>query len=192
MASTASSPQISITVRRKNSNAIVTVADGGVLWQIMAPTGFQQMNHGGLYASWDKSERFVLWTVEGKWFPRSLLLIDLEGERLDLKKICQDELLQQARSAFPQAYEATKKAGGMGEAYPDGFTLDFQYERREMLTFPLTLAIGLTNDPKLMRQANAEFAARYLSVTMTAQVTEDLEVTFSDVAVQGPLRAPTE
>ncbi|MFT5469420.1 MAG: hypothetical protein ACI8UO_004541 [Verrucomicrobiales bacterium] len=177
----------------QNSNAIVEVTTGRVVHTIQAETGYQKMNHGGLYASWSKDGQQLLWTVDGKWFPRALILIDLgkngKVEQTDLLAACQDEMLKRSKAKFPAEYKATKEAGGVGTAYPDGFTIGFNYQREEALKFPLKIELDLTNDPKLLAGANDEFTQRLLEGGMTAKVSRSGKIRFSGFVILGPAEA---
>ncbi len=174
-----------------NANTLVELESGAEIYRIKGTTGYQQMNHGGLYGAWTPDENYLLWTVDGKWFPRALTLIQTpingkKARQLDLLSLCQKEMLKRTRKAYPKEYKATKNAGGMGSAYPDGFTIMFDYDPRQVLSFPLVIQLELTNDPKLLADVNPEFAARLLQGKMTATVSPELKVSFSNFELQGP------
>lgn len=104
---------------------------------------------------WSSDSSLILWKVNGKWCPHTLVLLALENNqekwRLDLLKTAQQSVLARTRSAAPKRYKLAKKSNaGSGAAYPDGFTIDVttEGENTTSLALPLTVHADLTANPK--------------------------------------------
>lgn len=166
----------------RKGNSIVEVSTGKTVAVIEAATGAVQQNHGGIDASWTDDSQVLLWSVSGKWFPRALVLIEISEEeevrQLDLLKQCQEEILKRVKADSPERYELTRKAE-TGSAYPDGFTIMLDWNR-EPLSFPLEIAIELTNDPKGMADSDPDVSKRLLKAGLKAEVKRDFSVAFSN------------
>jgi len=140
-------------------NKLVEVGTGHVLAVIAGEPGMEHMNHGGVDPTrWSADSLLLLWRVDGKWFPRALVLIRLNGGKvqwqLDLLKTAQQEILARARKAAPEKYTAAKKQNaGNGSAYPDGFTVDVTTdgEGTTSVDLPLRVHVTLMSDPKAIK-----------------------------------------
>jgi hypothetical protein len=165
--------------RAGGRNQLVEVATGRVLAVINAAPGMEQMNHGGVDPTrWSSDSSLALWRVDGKWFPRALVLLRLQGDavewQLDLLKTAQKEILTRVREASPKKYAAAREENkGNGRAYPDGFTVDVQTEGEQEATppqLPLRVSVTLTSNPKAIESYPP---AAQLDATLEAEVTAD-------------------
>jgi hypothetical protein len=137
-------------------NKLVEMQSGRVLASINAETGLMHMNQGGILpARWSANNSYLIWTVDGKWAFRALVLLKIENGEVkwqrDLLKQMQQEILTRTRKAKPRKYAAAKKENaGNGAAYPDGFTINIKVRGEEgaPLTFPLLLHAQLESNPK--------------------------------------------
>lgn len=82
-------------------NKLVEVSTGRVLATIVGEVGIERMNNGGVDPTgWTSDNSLLLWQVEGKWSPRTLVFIKLtNGEvqwQLDLIKSAEEEILARA------------------------------------------------------------------------------------------------
>ena len=159
-------------------NKLVEVRTGRILAVIAGEPGMERMNHGGVDPTrWSADGALLLWHVEGKWFPRALVLIKLNNGKvqwqLDLMKASQGEILARARKASPAKYAAARKENaGNGSAYPDGFTVDVTTDGDEetSVALPLRVHVTLTSNPKGLDDIPAN--AR-LNATLEAEVGPD-------------------
>ena len=92
-------------------NKLVEMQSGRVLAPINAETGLMQMNHGGILpARWSANSSYLIWTVDGKWAFRALVLLKIENGEVkwqrDLLKQMQQEILARSRKAKPRKYAA--------------------------------------------------------------------------------------
>lgn len=165
----------------RNGNSLVEVSTGKEVAVIQAATAAVQQNHGGYSANWTQDGENLLWSVDGKWFPRALMLIGISEteavQQLDLLERCQQEILRRVKAESPERYRLTRETE-TGSAYPDGFTIMLDWSS-ESLSFPLEIDIELTNDPKGLAETDPEFAARLLQATLQAEVKEDFSPEFS-------------
>ena len=137
-------------------NKLVKTSTGDVIAVIVGEPGMENMNNGGVAPTrWSSDSSLLLWRVDGKWFPRALVLIKLNGDKvewqLDLLKTAQQEILAQASKEAPKQYAAAKKQNaGNGSAYPDGFTIDVTMDGEDEtpVTLPLLVHVTLTSNPK--------------------------------------------
>ena|SRR5438270_9169105 len=140
----------------KPQNKVVEIKSGRVLATINAETGLVHMNHGGILPTqWSADNSYLIWTVDGKWAFRALVLLKIDNGQLkwqrNLLTLMQHEILAQTRKAAPQKYAAAKKQNaGNGSAYPEGFTISVTVGGKEdvPLTFPLPLHAELESNPK--------------------------------------------
>jgi hypothetical protein len=140
----------------KPQNRLVEMKTGTVLSTIQAETGLVHMNHGGILpARWSPDGAYLLWTVDGKWTPRAIVLLKIENGQVkwqrDLLGLNQKEILARTRKAAPGKYAAGKKANqGNGGHYPDGFTINVSVngEDDKPLQLPLSIHVQLESDPK--------------------------------------------
>ena len=159
-------------------NQLVEIKTGRVLAILAGEPGMERMNHGGVAPSrWSEDSSLLLWQVEGKWFPRALVLVKVRDGKvdwqLDLLKSAQQEILSRAKKAAPKKYAAARRENaGSGSAYPDGFTVDLQTDGDENtpIVLPLRLHVTLTADPKGIEDYPA--AAR-LNATLEAEAGAD-------------------
>jgi hypothetical protein len=161
----------------KPQNKLVEMQSGRVLASINAETGLMQMNHGGILpARWSANSSYLIWTVDGKWAFRALVLLKVENGEVkwqrDLLTQMQQEILARTRKAKPRKYAAAKKQNaGNGTAYPDGFTVSVTVAGEEgaPLTFPLFLHAQLQSNPKDIENfpKNAELTSE-MDATMRA------------------------
>jgi hypothetical protein len=161
----------------KPQNKLVEMQSGRVLASINAETGLMHMNHGGILpARWSANNSYLIWTVDGKWAFRALVLLKIENGEVkwqrDLLKQMQQEILTRTRKAKPRKYAAAKKENaGNGAAYPDGFTINVKVRGEEgaPLTFPLLLHAQLESNPKEIEDfpKNADLASE-MDATMSA------------------------
>jgi len=137
-------------------NRLVEIKTGKVIETIQAETGLVHMNHGGILpARWSADGAYLLWSVDGKWTPRALVLLKIENGRVkwqrDLLGLNQKEILARTRKAAPAKYAAGKKQNrGNGSAYPDGFTVNVSVNGDENtpLQLPLSIHVQLESNPK--------------------------------------------
>jgi hypothetical protein len=161
----------------KGQNKLVEMQSGRVLASINADTGLMQMNHGGiLSARWSANSSYLIWTVDGKWAFRALVLLKIENGEVkwqrDLLTQMQQEILARTRKAKPRNYAAAKKQNaGNGTGYPDGFTISVTVAGEEgaPLKFPLFLHAQLQSNPKDIENfpKNAELTSE-MDATMNA------------------------
>lgn len=133
-------------------NQLLRRSDGHVVAALPGIAAWEHQNHGGHTAKWSPDSSLLLWTVDGKWFPRSLVLLRLEGEKVlwqhELMTLLQKEILRRTREAQPKRYAAWKKKNPeYGSAYPEGFSVDVLLPEGE-LRLPLTFKVILTSNPK--------------------------------------------
>ena len=136
---------------RDSSNELIEITTGKTLAVIKAAVVFDRMNHERLLPSrWSKDGKFLLWEVDGKWFPSALVLLKLEdgqASQYNLLELSQKAILAETQKASPAGYEAAKKANaGNGSAYPDGFSVDVV--ALDPVSLPIHLRIALTSNPK--------------------------------------------
>jgi hypothetical protein len=136
---------------QEGANELIEVASGKSIVVIKAEVAFDRMNHERVLPSrWSKDGKFLLWEVDGKWFPHALVLLKLENGKVtqyNLLELAQKAILAETKKAAPAKYEIAKKANaGNGSAYPDGFSIDV--EALDPITLPLHLRIALTSNPK--------------------------------------------
>jgi hypothetical protein len=161
----------------KPQNKLVEMQSGRVLASINAETGLMHMNQGGILpARWSANSSYLIWTVDGKWAFRALVLLKIENGEVkwqrDLLKQMQQEILTRTRKAKPRKYAAAKKENaGNGAAYPDGFTINVKVRGEEgaPLTFPLLLHAQLESNPKEIEgfPKNADLTSE-MDATMSA------------------------
>lgn len=137
--------------QENNGNRLVDTATGKEVALILAGTGMEHMNHGGIYPQWAEDGSGLLWLVGGKWVPRAMVyLLIADGKvkwQQDLLTLSQQEILKQVRKADPVAYAAAMEENKRpGTAYPDGFTIDVKVVGRED-GLPLRFLVALTADP---------------------------------------------
>ena len=162
----------------KPQNRLVEVKTGTVLATIQAETGLMQMNRGGVLPSrWSEKSEYLLWSVDGKWCPRALVLLKIENGHVtwqrDLLGLNQKEILGRTRKAAPAKYAAGKNQNrGNGSAYPDGFTISVSIngDPDAPLQLPLNIHVQLESNPKAIEgyPANAD-------VTSEMQTTVDAD-----------------
>ncbi len=138
-------------------NQLIDLESGRVVGVIDGMSALTHMPHGGILPTiWANDESFLLWRVDGKWSPDTIVLVQIKDGGLkaqtDLLHAIQQKLLALTRRASPQQFAAAKKANaGNGVAYPEGFTIDVEVS--DSLSFPLQLRAILTSDPKAPRGA---------------------------------------
>ena len=138
--------------QEKNGNRLVEVSTGRELAVILARTGMEHMNHGGISPRWSADSTGLLWLVGGKWSPRAMAYLRITGGKVewqrDLLTLSQQEILKRTRETDPVAYAAVVKENkDHAEAYPEGFTIDVNVVGRGA-ELPLPFVVALTNDPK--------------------------------------------
>jgi hypothetical protein len=138
--------------QEKNGNRLVEVSTGRELAVILARTGMEHMNHGGISPRWSADGTGLLWLVGGKWSPRAMAYLRITGGKVewqrDLLTLSQQEILKRTRAADPVAYAAVVKENkDHAEAYPEGFTIDVNVVGRGA-ELPLPFVVALTSDPK--------------------------------------------
>lgn len=135
-------------------NNLIEIKTGKLLGVIKGETGWNRQNHGGvLPARWSKDSSILVWTVDGKWFPNTLVVLKLREKavlwQVDLLKTVQREMLTRTKAAKPKEYAAIVAGHkGDGSAYPDGFSIDVDVDAEKALTLPLHFHGALTSDPK--------------------------------------------
>ena len=154
----------------KGSNELVEVATGKTLAVIKAATVFDRTNHETLLPSrWSKDGKFLLWEVDGKWFPHALVLLKLEESKVtqyNLLELAQKAILAETKKASPDKYEAARKENAnTGSAYPEGFSVDV--EALDPVILPIHLRIALSSNPKGIE------GALTLESSMDAVLTEE-------------------
>ncbi len=155
-------------------NRLVEIKTGTVLATIQAVTGLMHMNHGGVLPSrWSPDGGYLLWSVDGKWTPRAIVLLKIENGHVkwqrDLLGLNQKEILARTHKVAPGRYAAAKKENrGSGSNYPDGFTVNVSVngEASAPLQLPLTIHVQLEADPK----ATEDFPE-------AAKITSEMETT---------------
>ena len=134
-------------------NTLIEVRTKRVLTVINGETGFNRtLNfHSIPVASWSSDSSLLLWEVDGKWYPLTLMLLKVEkGEvqwQRDLMTIARQAILPRTREASPKKYAAAKK-GWVGKDfdYWEGFTIAAVV--LEPISFPLHIRAALTTNPK--------------------------------------------
>lgn len=140
----------------KPQNRLVEVKTGKVLATIQAETGLMHMNHGGVLPSrWSPDGGYLLWSVDGKWTPRAIVLLKIEDGQVkwqrNLLGLNQKEILARTRKAAPGKYAAAKRENrGNGSHYPEGFTINVSVKGDDNtpLQLPLAIHVQLEADPK--------------------------------------------
>ena len=85
----------------KPQNKLVEMQSGRVLATINAETGLMQMNHGGILpARWSANSSYLIWTVDGKWAFRALVLLKIENGEVKWQR----DLLKQMQQRFSRAH----------------------------------------------------------------------------------------
>ena len=139
-----------------SKNKLVEVRSGHVLGEIVGATGWDGRNHVSvLPARWSKNGGAVLWQVDGKWGPISVVLVRIENGAIqgqtDLyREVVQAILSRTKATRAKEDAEVKGRSSNFGSAYPDGFTIDIYAagEEGDPLTFPLKIHADLTSDPK--------------------------------------------
>lgn len=136
-------------------NKLIEVKTGRVLAEVVGQTGWKGMNHETVLPTrWSQDGMTLFWQVDGKWGPRTLVLVRIADGAVkwqsDLYKEVAQAILTRTREAKPKEYAIVKNGKGYGSAYPDGFTIDIYAAGGETdpLTFPLKIHADLTSDPK--------------------------------------------
>ncbi len=109
---------------------IVEITSGRILGAIQGHSAFidahSTMGQGGLRpARWSADSSLLLWEIEGKWVPTSLILVKLkDGEILwqrNLLNTIQQEMLSLTKRAAGSNYpRAERRAYGDNPSYPNG------------------------------------------------------------------------
>ena len=134
-------------------NSVIDMKTGRLLAIIRGAHGWDRMNHGGVVpARWSPDGSLLLWSVEGKWSVRTLVLLKIEQGKvkwqIDVLQAAQQAILTHTKEAVPKRYAAAKKAtAGSGSAYPEGFTVDAQ--AIGVVKLPLEIDVDLTSNPKI-------------------------------------------
>jgi hypothetical protein len=104
---------------------------------------------------WSPDSSLLLWKVNGKWNPDTLVLLKIEQNRakweIDLLKTAQQAVLLRTRKTAPEQYAIAKKANaGNGSAFPDGFTIDVTTDGEDTRSVSLSLGVhaDLSSNPK--------------------------------------------
>ena len=162
-------------------NKIVELSTNRVIAVIHADPGYDRaLNHRKTAPPrWSTDSSVLLWKVDGKWFPRALVLLRLENGKeewqIDLMRAAQREILARTREAAPQRYAAAKEANsGNGSAYPDGFTVNVTSDE-DNIVFPYQVLVDLTANPKDIPDFPANLESR-----LDAIVTTDGRFTVTD------------
>ncbi|MBM3856499.1 MAG: hypothetical protein FJ390_00875 [Verrucomicrobia bacterium] len=140
-------------------NSLVSLKTKKIITKVFARPGFDHpINHIKIVSPrWSKDETLVLWKVDGKWAPLSLVLIRFNETQAvwqrDLLTLFQKKILAYTKIAAPKKYEKAKQWNrGCGSAYPDGFTIDVEESstsfKNQFIDLPLTIHVTLTSDPK--------------------------------------------
>jgi len=168
-------------------NSVVKRDTGKILSVIKQeePAYNRTLNHHGTgEASWSADSSLLLWTVDGKWFFDSLVLMKIDKEenkvewQLDLMKAGQQAILKRTKKAAPKRYAAAKEENkGNGSAYPEGFTVNVNAitKNDQSLALPLTIHVELTTDPRIDGELEGN-----LSSHLDAIVTKDGVFTVTD------------
>jgi hypothetical protein len=106
---------------------IVEIATGRILGELPPPSGMDADNYVGVEPKWNADGSLLLWTISGRWAPRNLVFVRLDGGKViwqtNLLKQAQETLLARAKKSSPARYEAAKKQNAdSGKALPEGFT----------------------------------------------------------------------
>jgi hypothetical protein len=134
-------------------NTLIEMRTKRVLAVIKAEPGFNRSLQwrSKPVAQWSSNSSLLLWEVDGKWHPMTLMLLKVEkGEvqwQRDLMTIARQAILPRTREASPKKYAAAKKGFvGRGFDYWEGFTIDAA--ALEPISFPLHIRATLTTNPK--------------------------------------------
>ncbi|MDB6173336.1 MAG: hypothetical protein JWL59_2647 [Chthoniobacteraceae bacterium] len=163
----------------KRKNQVVELATGHVVAVIPGVPGYdRRLNyHTVAPARWSQDGSVLLWKIEGKWSPDTLVLIKIEKNRaawqIDILNRAQQAVLTRTRKAAPKKYIAAKKSNaGNGSAYPDGFTIDVTTdgEAGKTLILPLAIHADLSANPKGIEDFPANLNA-YLDAVVNSDGT---------------------
>jgi hypothetical protein len=135
------------------TNTLVEIRTGRELAAIQGDTGYSRaLNHRVIRPPrWSADSSLLLWEVDGKWFPSTLVLLKLKKGQVawqrDLFKLAQKAIIARTRDATKAKHGAAKKgAEGGGTAYPDDCMVDVEVV--PPIAFPLHVRAVLTSDPK--------------------------------------------
>lgn len=133
-------------------NQIIETKNRKVVVTIEGKAGRPDLNHIDTNFAWSQDSLNLLWTVEGKWGPLAVVHLAFEPKgavrQVNLREAGCREILQRLKDARPKEYTAAVKQNeGNGEFYPEGFTIDFLFDRKSP-TLPIPFQIGLTANPK--------------------------------------------
>ena len=105
----------------------------------------QNQSHGGVSADWSEDGNAALVTLDGKWGPRDVFLVELAAEKV--KRIT--NLLDKARELVSPSFRATKPKP---ERYNDYYEFIFEEEEGGACAFEgkdlVKVYTKVTNDPK--------------------------------------------
>jgi HEPN domain-containing protein len=158
----------------QRQNKVVELRTHHIIAVIDANPGYDRArnHHQTAPPRWSADSSVLLWKVNGKWFPDTLVLLKLEDGKeewqIDLMKTAQREILARTRKAAPQQYTASKEVNSRnGSAYPDGFTVDVITDK-DKIAFPFDVLADLTANPKQIEDFPANLESH-----LDAVVTED-------------------
>lgn len=124
----------------------------GVIRQRWGPAYDISLNyHAKATPLWSADSSLLLWNVQGKWFPKSYVLVRVVRHRMvwqiDILQRSQEEILRKTREAAPDLYQKAKvPTSGKESPYLEGFYVNVKAV--EPIELPLKVQVVLASNPK--------------------------------------------
>jgi len=169
------------------TNRLVEMSTGNVVAVLAGECGWEDPKHSMRYdpmkAVWSADGSTLCWIHPGRWSPDSYVMLKLrEGKvasQMDLMNPMQAEILSRTEAAAPDQFMAAKLANtGWGSAYPEGFAIDVSIPAPGF-SFPLVCEVTLNSFPNACEPWQIKVQA-----SLTATITEDGRVSYSDFSVE--------
>ena len=171
-------------------NRLVAVKTGKVIADLDCKwEAWNRSNHGSYAAKWSEDGALLRWTVGGKWFNDSMVIVKLKDHSVvwqkDLAPECQKTILKLIKAKVPEAYVREKKWNeGSGAAYPEGFSVDVRTEDDAAAPkkLPLKVYVDMTSDPKGIHTEAKDGLA--IDAWLNAVLDENGKLTFGDLHLE--------